>query len=541
MTISSGNLDSLLNMGFDVGTLANLTYLSGSAANGGVASVTAKTGAATYGTFDSLKVTSVDDANNTIVVTGYYSSGDGYGGGTTMAVPWYFTVVGHSGNDLLLAANGSAALTSVSASAVAGFIQSGNSATLSNDLFVFAIDGADVPAAQTLTFSSLVTASETVAMVTATTPIAPVLINDSSTNVQYGLDALEALTANGKISGITLTDPGTPPIIVSDAQLTSDSAVLAKISGSYSLSVTDVAVAQAATVANTANVGLTVISDSSGNVVAALDGLQGLISAGHSLSIGLTDSGAINLSVSAAQLAADNAVLKDITSDYTLTVAAGTSAATITGIAGHAATVQFSGDASQYTVTAANGTITVGSGGVTDQLSNISAIKFADFTEIVAATPGSANAVTTGNITELYSAVLAREPDVGGLAFYQNFLQKNPSTSLQTFATFFLNSNEYTSAHNYAETTAGDQQFITDSYQNLLHRTPSASEVSFYETNVLAPAVASQTPGAAGYAAAQLQAHAQMLVYFSASAEFLSDVQITASNPASAQHWLLLA
>ena len=462
-TISPGHLDSLLNMNFEVDTLANLTFLSGAAAAGAVNSVTAMTGPSTYPSFTSLKVTSVNDANNTIVVTGYYTSaGDGYGGGgTTMAVPWYFTVVGQSGNDLLLAANGAAALTSLPASAVAADIQSGNSATLSKDLFVFAIDGAtigtDVVASQTLTFSSFMPGPETVAMVTASPPAVPVSVVDSAANVQNGLDALQGLAAD--IGSITLTDSGTP-----------------------------------------------------------------------------------SLSLTAAQLNADGGVLKAITSDYTLTVAAGTSSVNIAGLSGHATTVVFSGDASQYSVTASNGTITVSGGGVSDQLTNVAAIKFADFTEIVASTPGSANAPTTGNITELYSAVLAREPDVGGLSFYQNALQQNPSTSLLTFATYFLNSGEYTSnpAHNYAQTTAGDEQFITDSYQNLLHRTPSASEVSFYETNVLAPAVANQTAGTPAYAAAQLQAHALMLVYFSASSEFLGDVQITAQNPASASHWLQL-
>jgi len=542
-TVSSGQLDSLLNMNFAVPTIANLTYLSGSAANGSVGSVTAKTGTTTYPTFDTMTVTSIDDSTNTIVVTGYYTSGGGYyGGGTTMSVPWVYTVVGKSGNDLLLAANGAAALTAVSNAQVAADIQSGNSALLSKDLFVFAIDNSSIGTAgsQTLTFTSLTPSSETVAMVTASAPTSAVAVVDSAANVQAGLDTLQSDAAN--ISGITLSDSGTPAITVSNAQLTSDSAILAKISGSYSLTVTGVPIVQTSNVANTAHVGLTAVSDSSSNVVAALDGLQSLISAGHTLSIGFTDSGTPNLSIGAAQLAADSAVLNDITSGYTLTVAAGTSAANITGIAGHATTVTFTGNASQYTVSAANGTVTVSNGGVSDHLTNVAAIKFADFTEIVAATPGAASSPTTGNITELYSAVLAREPDVGGLAFYQNFLQKNPGTSLQTFATFFLNSSEYTSnsAHNYAQSTAGDQQFIIDSYQNLLHRTASASEISFYENNVLAPAVAGLPAGTAAYASAQQQAHALMLVYFSASSEFLGDVQITAQNPASATHWLTL-
>jgi hypothetical protein len=109
-------------------------------------------------------------------------------------------------------------------------------------------------------------------------------------------------------------------------------------------------------------------------------------------------------------------------------------------------------------------------------------------------------------------------------------------------AEWVLSSAEYSSnpAHAYAESAAGDTQFIEDSYQNLLHRTPTASEVAFYENKVLAPAVAGLTAGTQAYAAAQFQAHAQMLVYFSAAPEFLTDVQITATNPASAQHWLLL-
>src|SRR5579859_2927552 len=239
-----------------------------------------------------------------------------------------------------------------------------------------------------------------------------------------------------------------------------------------------------------------IVTDSAAGVANALSGLKSMAGAGDLASITLTDTGTPNLTVTAAQFAADATALNDITS-------------------AHAVTVQMTGNAAQHNFTGENWT-------------GASALQFADQTVIVAATPGGANAVTTGNVTELYSAVLAREPDVSGLAFYQNYLKSNPTTSLQTFAEFFLNSTEYTSAHSYAQTTAGETQFITDSYQNLLHRTPSADEVNFYLTNVL------EKPGT------QLQNHALMLVYFSASTEFLGDVQITAANPASAAHWLLL-
>ncbi|HMA50393.1 MAG TPA: hypothetical protein VKP60_11605, partial [Magnetospirillaceae bacterium] len=101
-------------------------------------------------------------------------------------------------------------------------------------------------------------------------------------------------------------------------------------------------------------------------------------------------------------------------------------------------------------------------------------------------------------------------------------------------------SGEYSSAHNYPQTTAGENQFITDSYSNLLHRTPVASEVSFYYTNVIAPAIQNLTPGTAAYASADLAAHALVLTYFSQSPEFLGDVQITAQHPADSTHWLYL-
>jgi hypothetical protein len=345
-----------------------------------------------------------------------------------------------------------------------------------------------------------------------------VQIADSGADIFANLSTLETMAAAGQIAGIILTDPNSTLESVTTAQLSADASVLSDISGSYNLA----------------------ISGSAASVSADLSSLQSLAAKGALGSVTLTDSGTPTLSITAAQLAADVAALNDISGSYSLSVAAGSSAVTIAGLAGHATTVDFTGDASQYAIATANGVVSVTSGGVTDHLSNIAAVQFADVTAIVAATPGPANAVTTGNVTELYSAVLDRVPDVGGLTFYQTYLKNNPSTPLQQFAEFFLNSTEYTSAHSYAQSTPGDEQFITDSYTNLLHRTPTASEVSFYETNVLAPAVANLTPGTAAYANAALQAHALMLVYFSASAEFLSDVQVTAANPASAQHWLIL-
>jgi beta-glucanase (GH16 family) len=219
----------------------------------------------------------------------------------------------------------------------------------------------------------------------------------------------------------------------------------------------------------------------------------------------------------------------------------------ITGMAGQGTTVTLSGDANQYTITPAGDGInfTASNGTITDHLSNITALQFSDGTDIVASqTPPAAGAVSSAQVTELYGAVFGRTPDVAGLSFYQNYAAANPTTPFTQFAQWFLASPEYTgnAAHNYAQSAAGDAQFIIDSYNNLLHRDPASGDVAWYQANVINPMLVGLTPGTAAYAQAETQAHALMLDYFSQSnsAEFLNDVTITAQHPSDAQHWLVL-
>ncbi|HMA49734.1 MAG TPA: putative Ig domain-containing protein, partial [Magnetospirillaceae bacterium] len=284
----------------------------------------------------------------------------------------------------------------------------------------------------------------------------------------------------------------------------------------------------------------TAIYDTASAVQSVLDGLQSMASAGKLPTINLTDTGIPTITVTSTQLSADSAVLKDIAGNYVLDIAAPAGSDAIAGLAGHANIAAFSGSASQYSVVSQAGGLSVtnlASGAVTT-LTGITALHFSDLTEIVAQMPGNGT-VTTGNITELYSAVLGREPDVAGLAFYQGFLQANPSTSLLTFAQWFLASPEYTgnTAHAYAQSAAGDAQFIIDSYTNLLGRAPESAAIPYYQA-VINQFTNGLVPNTADYAAAQKLGHAQVLVYFSASPEFLHDVQITATSPADSHHWL---
>ena len=271
-------------------------------------------------------------------------------------------------------------------------------------------------------------------------------------------------------------------------------------------------------------------SESAAYVSANFDALEAAVVAGKVSSVALTDGGTPTLALSSTQVSADAQALGAISGSFSVTQTATGSNLTIAGVAKAISnTVVFSGNASSYTITPAGdgAHLSVSSGGSTDQVSGVQALQFGDVTDIVAKTP-SGSAVTSGNVTVLYGAVLGREPDVGGLGFYQSYATANPGTPLIQFAEWFLSSAEYTASHNYAQTTAGDTQFIEDSYQSLLHRAPTQSEIDFYLTKVLSQ------PGS------QLQNHAQMLVYFSASSEFVGNVQVTAQNPSSASHWLVL-
>ncbi len=291
------------------------------------------------------------------------------------------------------------------------------------------------------------------------------------------------------------------------------------------------------------------ISDTAAAVQAHLDALQGLAASGSLGSITMTDTALPNLSVSTAQLTTDAAVLADITSNFTLSVDASAPNLTILAPAGHATTAVFSGAADQYAVASIPNSDSflvteTGTGRASaDLLTNVTALQFSNGTEIVATTaPPAGGSVSSAMVTELYGAAFGRTPDAAGLNFYETYAAAHPGTPFVQFATWFLTSPEYTGnpEHNYSDDAAGDAQFISDSYNNLLHRAPEAGATGWYQTHVIDPMLAGLAPGSAALAQAETAAHAQVLAYFSQSPEFLSDVTVTAQHPADAHHWLML-
>jgi len=364
-------------------------------------------------------------------------------------------------------------------------------------------------------------------------------------NLNGAVDLLEG-GGNGQIevtasdlTKLTYTNSGSSGVAVLD--------VTAADGSGHTSDVTQVAVDVGYTVASaldTFDQGETpyqiAVSDSAANVFASLDQLEQMMPNWALLGITLTDSTIPTETITSTQLSADRGVLSVIESTMVLDVTATGGEASIQGMSNMATVVVYSGKASSYTLTEpGNGVVDVGSTAVSD----VVAIQFSDHEVIVASTtPVSGEAVSSAQITNLYAAVFAREPDVAGLSFYEQYASANPTVGVVTYAQYFLSSSEYTSnaAHNYAQTEAGEAQFITNTYANLLNRAPETGAVAYYE-GVIDPMLSGLTPGTTAYAHALLVAQATVLSYFSQSPEFLGDVQVTAANPASATHWLVLA
>jgi probable HAF family extracellular repeat protein len=370
---------------------------------------------------------------------------------------------------------------------------------------------------------------------------APYWIEDSAANVQSSFDALEPLAKAGEIASITLTD-ASPSLAITDAQFKADGDVLGGLTGKYGLTVSGVALQDVTSMFLVgSHVTSATVTDNAADIAANLDFLNQYVVTKFVSGISLTDGGIPTLSIGLPQLWYDAGVLDVLAGDFDLSIAVTLPGHTITAFqsssGSHGNIGVFSGDVDSYEISSASngqsGTVTVTSSAGSDYLVGFNSLQFKD-AAIILASPGS-------GLPELYAAVLNREPDVAGLAYYEQQIESGQGPSMLQLATNFLNSPEYTGnpAHAYAQGAAGDAQFITDTYQNLLHRAPEAGAVAYYQA-VIGLFTANLAPGTAAYAAAEIQGHAQVLVNFSASAEFLGDVEITAQHPADQQHWLLL-
>ena len=144
--------------------------------------------------------------------------------------------------------------------------------------------------------------------------VASITVSDSLANVNA---AFTALSADGKLSSITLTDTNTPTLSLTATQFSADTAVLAKITSKYNLVVSGALTSSANSLQANAAVTSFTVADSSANVVANIGALN---ADGKLSSIALIDSSTPTLSLTATQFGADTATLAKITSKYKLVV-----------------------------------------------------------------------------------------------------------------------------------------------------------------------------------------------------------------------------
>lgn len=124
---------------------------------------------------------------------------------------------------------------------------------------------------------------------------------------------------------------------------------------------------------------------------------------------------------------------------------------------------------------------------------------------------------TDAQVAALYNAALGRLPDLAGLEYYAVPIG-NGSLAIHQAAANFLASPEFQSRFTAAAQSADgggahDQAFVTQLYQNVLHRTPSASEMNYYVQDMQGT-----LPGIAA------QDRAQLLINFAVSPENKADI-----------------
>jgi hypothetical protein len=215
--------------------------------------------------------------------------------------------------------------------------------TLSITAAQFAADAAALHAISTA--YALNVTGVTVAGMSPILANASVAVSDTATNVSAGLDALQQVAGHHRLASINLTlsaaqaaqnyyynyyygaaapAPIVPTLTVTAAQLSPDSGALAAIASAYTMSVSGVNAAAAATIAALPHVTSITVSDSAANISGHLDGLQALAVSGKIASVTLTDAGTPTLAITASEFKSDSAALSDVAPGYSLAVSSAT-------------------------------------------------------------------------------------------------------------------------------------------------------------------------------------------------------------------------
>lgn len=183
---------------------------------------------------------------------------------------------------------------------------------------------------------------------------------------------------------------------------------------------------------------------------------------------------------SATELDVELAISKDLghsiskllVSNNGKTFIPGTAADNVTGTASIDRAI-YAGRKADYTISSDGTSITVKSkaaGTDIDKLFNVERIQFSD---VSVAFDGNAQG---GQAYRLYQAAFDRKPDMPGLGYWMDKLEKG--ARLQDAASGFINSNEFQSKYG---TNVSNKDFVALLYKNVLHRAPDASGAAYWE------------------------------------------------------------
>ncbi len=126
-------------------------------------------------------------------------------------------------------------------------------------------------------------------------------------------------------------------------------------------------------------------------------------------------------------------------------------------------------------MTTTGSTTTVRANSGTDGTDTLTSIERLQFSDVLVALDTAGNA---GKAYRLYQAAFNRTPDQGGLGFQMKTLDNG--AALSQVAANFIASPEFQRTYG----ALNDSQFVTQLYQNVLHRGPDASGLSFHTGNL---------------------------------------------------------
>jgi len=317
---------------------------------------------------------------------------------------------------------------------------------------LFKNDGSQVNESITYSISVVVNLElppATAASVISGHPTTPVVVYDTTANIQSNLDQLEA--SSSSVQSIALSSTGTQVLNVTGTQSHADSPIIQKITSPISLSITQTP-------------GDSTMWGGPGNDT-----------------FHINDSGATAVVVGVANGTAtgghDTVVFHGSSSQY---------ARSHVGTVGQTSSQEIITD----TVSSRDGHITIESGGSNASAWSVQYLQFTDKTLFVE-NPDNAN------IARLYSAAFNRAPDQAGLNFWEDTYASNVSSSAKaagyytalaqtndgsgvSIATNFMQSSEFQSRYGSLSDTA----FVTLMYQNVLGRAPDQTGLTFWVNQI---------------------------------------------------------